>query len=236
MSDITIVFPSLNEKARLKDTLKSYADYFGDRADLVVVDNGSTDGTTEFIQQTYANHPRISILSYDHALGKGGAVYAGFKDRDTPWLGFVDPDGSTSASEFDRLINEGSAAEVVIASRWIAGAHIDRPQPLLRMVYGRMFNVLVNVLFRFRLKDTQCGAKIIKQSVYEEIRPTLTINGFAFDVELILRVKQHGFFIREVPIHWHDVKGSTLSERSGLQAAIDVLSLWWHEFSRRISR
>ncbi|NTV31253.1 glycosyltransferase [candidate division WWE3 bacterium] len=232
MPKVSIIFPALNERKRLERTIRIFIEHFNNAVELVIVDNGSSDGTAEYIRETYSSNPNIRLVYVDRPLGKGGAVYHGFDHVDAELVGFVDPDGSTSPQECEKLISEALRVDFVLASRWIPGASIDQKQPILRRVYGRSFNLLVNTLFNLGIKDTQCGAKFINRAKYLRIRPQLSIRGFAFDVELILRSKQAGYSIKEIPITWHDVEGSTVSQRSGFNAVKDVIKLWLRDLSR----
>ena len=226
MDEVTIVFPALNERTRLIQTLRAYCDYFGTRASLVVVDNGSSDGTVGELKEIFPHSKQIHVLTYPQPLGKGGAVYAGFDAARTEFVGFADADGSIPPSEFDKLLVRKASDHVVIASRWVPGAQMVKKQSIVRQCYGRLFNVFVNLLFKFNVRDTQCGAKIMSRELYQRIQPLLHITAFAFDVDLLLRARQAGAKIVEVPIIWTDSEGSSVSQRSGLNAVKDIWRLW----------
>lgn len=220
MADITIVFPCLNEAQRLESTLDAYLDYFGERINIIVVDNGSTDGTDELIHRKYQDKKNVDYIYFDHPLGKGGAVYAGFDQATSEYVGFADPDGAIKPAEFDKLIGKMHDNDLVIASRWVKGAKISIAQPLTRVLFSRAFNLLVNLLFRLRIKDTQCGAKIISRSFYQKVRDQMTIKRWAFDVELIWRVVNSGGKVLEAPIEWENREGSKSASYKSLFTAI----------------
>ncbi|MCA9392487.1 glycosyltransferase family 2 protein, partial [candidate division WWE3 bacterium] len=102
MADFSIVFPAYNEATVIIDTVRSYVDYFGDRAELIIIDNGSEDGTQKLIEQNFRDDARVKYFYFDHPLGKGGAVYEGFKHASSDLLGFTDTDESVPADQFDR--------------------------------------------------------------------------------------------------------------------------------------
>ncbi len=228
MPDVTIVIPAINEEKRLRVTVPAYLEYFKETVNLLIVDNGSRDGTIDYLKDLEAKHRNISHLEFDEALGKGGAVYAGFNAATTKYVGFVDADISTPPREFEKLINAitNESVDIAIASRWLKGARMDPPQPWSRRVNGRLFNVFVNLMFGLQLSDTQCGAKLMKKEVYEDIKDKLTLKGFSFDVELLWQAKKAGFKVTEVPITWKYIPGHSFNPfKGGMKAVLELLRI-----------
>ncbi len=228
MPDVTIVIPAINEEKRLRVTLPAYLEYFKETVDLLAIDNGSHDGTIDYLKELATKHKNLKYLEFKEALGKGGAVYAGFDAATTKYVGFVDADISTEPQEFEKLINavKDESIDIAIASRWLKGAKMDPPQPWSRRVNGRLFNIFVNLMFGLRLSDTQCGAKLMKKSVYESIKDKLTLKGFSFDVELLWQAKKAGFNIKEVPIVWRYIQGHSFKPfKGGLKAVLELMSI-----------
>ena len=141
-TNLTIIFPALNEGARIENTIISFAEYFGSNVPLVIIDNGSTDNTSELIRKLQVKYPWIEYYYYNHALGKGGAIYEGFRISKTEFSGFADCDGAIKPEEYQKLIDRKNDGDLIIASRWIKGAKIMITQPLLRVISSRIFNFL----------------------------------------------------------------------------------------------
>jgi dolichyl-phosphate beta-glucosyltransferase len=146
-------------------------------------------------------------------IGKGGAIYAGWATSDTAdWLAFVDADGSCSAQETKRLIElarQQSEPISIFASRVkMLGHHVERH--FKRHLVGRVYATLVSELLNIEVYDSQCGLKVIHGAAYREIAKRLTIEGFAFDVDLLVHLLDAGHKIKEEPIDWHDTPGGKI--------------------------
>jgi dolichyl-phosphate beta-glucosyltransferase len=160
-------------------------------------------------------------------LGKGGAVYAGWADHaGAQWLGFVDADGSCSASEVDRLIRllppPGGAPRALFASRVkMLGRRVERL--LKRHLLGRIYATLVSEMLDIPVYDSQCGLKLVPRASFEEIAGGLQVKGFAFDVELMTALLDGGCEVVEVPVDWHETPGGKVRLlRDSWRMALDV--------------
>lgn len=160
-------------------------------------------------------------------LGKGGAVYAGWADHGgAQWLGFVDADGSSSASEVDRLIRllppPGGFPRALFASRVkMLGRRVERL--LKRHLLGRVYATLVSEMLDIPVYDSQCGLKLVPRPVFEKIAPGLQVKGFAFDVEMMTALLDGGCEVVEVPVDWHETPGGKVRLlRDSWRMALDV--------------
>jgi len=214
---LSIVVPAYNEERRLggmlDDYLPFFASRFGDAFELIVVVNGSSDGTAALAARYAAQWPVLRVIVEPASIGKGGAVMLGLRVASGACAGYVDADGSTPASAFLDLVERVSEERpAVIASRWCRGASVSPPQPPLRRFASRVFNLFTRGLFGLRLHDTQCGAKVFHRRALEHL---LNSPGFitrwAFDVDLLFRIRREQIPIIEVPTVWHDVEGSKLT-------------------------
>jgi glycosyltransferase involved in cell wall biosynthesis len=207
----SVIIPAHNEAARLARTLRDYLSVFADSEVLVVL-NGCTDRTAEVAREAGRGVPGLRILDIDHAVGKGGAVRAGFVTARAPLVGYVDADGATPAAELRRLFVEleESNDDAVIASRWSRGSEVIVAQPTLRRLSSRIFNAVVRLLFGLPFRDTQCGAKVFRRSAVRAVSTSLEVSNFAFDVDLLYNLSKAGHTIREVPTRWYDVAGSRI--------------------------
>lgn len=208
----SVVFPCFNEEARILPTLERAVGFLegrGARWEIVVVDDGSRDRTSEVVRARFAALAAVRVLRYETNHGKGFAVREGvFASRGELAL-FSDADLSTPIEELTKLeAKAGEGFDVVVASRVVAGARILTPQPTRRRVSGLVFRSLVRGLGLSSLHDTQCGFKLLRRATVEPILRAIETNGFAFDVELLARAERAGLRIAEVPVDWSDAKGS----------------------------
>lgn len=207
---LRIVIPACNEAARIEPTLTDYCAEFTADARIVVVANGCADATATVAGALCRRYSNLEVVDVSARIGKGGAVRMGLASGQEPFAGFVDADGSTSAREFRRLFEtlRGCGSDVVIGSRWSRGSVVKHAQPLRRRLASRAFNALVSILFGLRFRDTQCGAKIFTRDALLEVLPALELADYAFDIELLWRLKQNSRIVREEPTVWQDRAGS----------------------------
>lgn len=202
-----------------------------------MVDDGSDaaeqDRMAAVLEPFLAESPLfLPLLRLQKNQGKGGAVYAGWDNAGpAEWLAFVDADGSCPATEVRRLIElalhqPGSKAPAAIfASRVkMLGRQVDRH--FKRHLIGRVFATLVSELLHIPVYDSQCGLKLIPKAAYENVRSRLTLTGFAFDVDLLVKLLDTNHPLREEPIDWHETPGGKVRLiRDSWRMARDVLRI-----------
>lgn len=211
---LSIIIPAYNEEQRLPPTLKAYLDYYEPRLgadfEIVVVVNGSRDGTERIARDVAEAHPVVRVIVEPRAVGKGGAIILGFQAAGGNLIGFVDADGATQPPAFDDLVQHIGDAGAIIASRWFKESRVYPPQPLKRRVASRIFNFFVRWFFKVKIRDTQCGAKILTRDAVQAVLPQIGITRWAFDVDLLFKLRRARFKIVEHPTVWHDIGGSQL--------------------------
>jgi len=223
------LIPAYNEEARIEPVLRDYAAFFqknySGAFQLVVVLNGCKDNTLGVVQRVAQDFPSISWLEFPAAIGKGGALIEGLKlAGKADLIGYVDADGATPPRAYLELVKIIGAADCVIGSRWLPGAVIHQSQTGNRQFASRVFHLIVQSLFWLNIRDTQCGAKVMKRVVAEKIHPTLRIADMAFDINLLVSIKRAGFRILEVPTEWTDQAGSKVAlGRSSLTMFLSVV-------------
>jgi len=210
-----LVVPAYNEEKRLGPTLRSYAEYartfYPDDFELLVVVNGSTDRTFEVAQAAAQAHPFIRSLNIPERIGKGGALIEGLRrSAGFDLVGYVDADGATGPESFFKLVELCGKVDCVVGSRRVPGAVIHQYQPSHRQLASKVFNFLVQLFFRLNLRDTQCGAKVIRQPAVEKVLSYLHIADMSFDVNLLYALKHAGCTMLEAPVEWTDHLGSTV--------------------------
>ena len=231
MSDpsLLLLIPAYNEEARIEPVLRQYATFFqrnyAGAFQLVVVLNGCRDNTLGVVQRVAKEFPAIRWLDFPAPIGKGGALIEGLKlAGNVEVVGYVDADGATPPHAYLDLVKKIGAADCIIGSRWVPGAVIHQSQAGNRRFASRVFHGIVQTLFWMNIRDTQCGAKVMRRAVVEKIHPTLRIADMAFDINLLVSIKRAGFTILEVPTEWTDQAGSKVAlARSSLTMFLSVV-------------
>jgi glycosyltransferase involved in cell wall biosynthesis len=225
---VSIVIPAYNEAARIGSTLQTLCEHLQQRPwdwEIRVVDDGSTDGTATIADRFAADEPRLVVQREPHR-GKGGAVKAGLLSA-RGWYRFMcDADLSMPISELKSFLPPLlDNYDVAIGTR--EGAAARRVgEPRSRHLVGRMFNLFVQRLVLPGIEDSQCGFKMFTARAVQAILPHTTVDGWAFDVEMLAIARAQGLRIVEVPIEWHYRSESRLSvTRDGVRMLREILAI-----------
>ncbi len=210
---LTIVIPAFNEEHRLPKTLRrviGFAQGLDSRTEVLVVDNASTDRTPEIARAAAADHDNVSLL-HEPARGKGAAVRKGMLKARGEYLLVCDADLATPIEEIGKFLPPVLCDyDVAIASRQAPGA-VRHEEPWYRHLMGRAFNLIVRLLAVPGIQDTQCGFKCFRREAARALFSVQTVDGWAFDVEVLHIAQRWGYRIVEVPIHWYYGEGSRVS-------------------------
>lgn len=233
--------PAYNEQARLPESLRKIERYF-DQSDwgfheVLVVDDGSTDGTLQAAQTFAAANPNIRVLKNPGNRGKGYSVRHGMLETKGEWTLFTDADLSAPIEELDTLWKEAQRGgqEIAIGSRAIDPSLIGVHQPGFRETAGRFFNLVMRGVTGLDIADTQCGFKLFRGDVAREVFKYQQLERFGFDVEVLFIAKKRGYRIAEVPVHWNHAEGSKVGMFNGLQAFAELASIRLNEMKGRYS-
>jgi glycosyltransferase involved in cell wall biosynthesis len=210
---LLLLIPAYNEERRIEPVLRDYARFFKEnyrgKFQIIVVLNGCTDNTLAVVQKVAAEFPAVGSLEFKEPIGKGGALIEGLKFAPlADLIGYTDADGATPPHAFYELLKHIGEADCVVGSRWLPDSVIHQEQVSRRKFASRVFHLIVQLLFRLNIHDTQCGAKVMKREAVEKIHPFLCIADMAFDINLLVALKRAGFRILEVPTEWTDQAGS----------------------------
>jgi dolichyl-phosphate beta-glucosyltransferase len=209
----SVVIPAFNEAQRLPPFLEKVVAYFEGRDEpyeVIVADDGSTDGTPEIVEARQLG--AVRVLRLQPNAGKGAAVRAGMLAARGAYRLFADADGATPIEELKRLEPMLVAgADVVIGSRVLVDPGVSVTTRPHRVAAGRVFNWLVARVGLHDIADSQCGFKAFTAPAASRLFGALSTRGFGFDVELLLRAKAAGCRIVEVPVNWADQAGSKVS-------------------------
>lgn len=210
---LSIIIPAYNEAGRLPATLPQVIAFVEAQdvpLEILVVDNGSADRTAEIAHGFAAQHPCVTVLSQP-VRGKGAAVRKGMLEGRGRYLFMCDADLAMPIEELGKFLPSTLGEyDVAIASREAPGA-VRYDEPWYRHLMGRVFNLVVRLLTVPGIQDTQCGFKCFRREIARDILSVQTIDGWAFDVEILRIAQQRGCRIVEVPIHWYYGEGSRIS-------------------------
>lgn len=207
------MIPAFNESRRLPPYLEEVVGFFegrGEPWECVVVDDGSTDGTTDVVRAVAARCPAVRALVLPPPnRGKGGAVRAGMLSAVGRFRLFTDADGATPIGELKRLEPALMAgADVVIGSRALPDPSVAVRSLPHRRRAGRAFNRLVAMAGLRGIADSQCGFKAFTARAAQSLFGAVKTQGFGFDVEILLRAQAAGHRVVEVAVNWNDQSGS----------------------------
>ena len=225
---LEVLIPSLNEARRLPSTLMRTIEYLETQpysSSLVVIDNGSTDQTVDLVAGVQSGRVPVSVIGCAQP-GKGAAVRRGIHTSRARFIGYMDADLATPIETLDVVVPLlETGCQAVVGSRRVNGAVLAQRQSFLRLAGGMAFRAMANLVLR-GIADTQCGFKFFAGDLARAIACQLSIDGFAFDIELLWAVTRRNIPVREVPVVWSDRKGSTLQVRAdGARAVADVFRL-----------
>ena len=208
----SVVIPAFNEAARLPrylDEVVQAMDGRGEPYEVIVVDDASSDGTSDAVKAAARAHPSVRLLRLDENVGKGGTVRAGMLAARGRYRLFTDADGATPITELKRLEAALAAgADVAIGSRVLVDPGVSVATRPHRVAAGRIFNWIRERFGLRGIADSQCGFKLFRAAVADDLFGRLRTQGFAFDVEILLMAQRAGYRIAEVPVNWTDQPGS----------------------------
>jgi dolichyl-phosphate beta-glucosyltransferase len=204
--DLSVIIPAFNEETRITSTVSRVVAYLDAREsgyEVIIVDDGSRDGTNILLRSLALRIPRVCIFTLGDNRGKGAALAVGVGGSCGDQILISDADLSTPIEEIEKLERAITAgADVAIASRARQGAQVEISQPWYRVAMGRTFNLAVRALLLPGLYDTQCGFKLFRGSVGRRLFAACSTDGFAYDVEVLYRARLQGLVVEEVPVRW----------------------------------
>lgn len=226
---LTVVIPAYDEEQRLGTTLAEVTRYLearGDDFEVLVVDDGSQDQTAAVVQRF--DDRRVRLLALPHNRGKGAALRYGVGASRGDWILLCDADLSTPIEDLELLERHGETSQVILGSRATAESDITRHQPVHRELMGKTFNVILRLLGLVSVRDSQCGFKLLRGDVGRELFAQLTIDRFAYDVELVCLARDRGLRVVEQGVRWANSASSRVHPvRDSLNMLLDVLRLRW---------
>ncbi len=226
----SLVIPAYNESARIELTLARVLECVRSRgwdAEILVVNDGSTDNTEALVTTWLDRHPRLHLINNPGNRGKGYSVRNGLLQAAGEIVLFTDSDLSAPMVEAERLFAAiESGADVAIGSRWLDRERQTKHQPLYRRFFGRCYNWLTRRVMGLPFKDTQCGFKAFRREAAQVIFRLQTIERWGFDPEILFIARKLHYRIVEVPVTWgHDERSRLSYLRDGTQMLKEMVEI-----------
>ena len=234
----TIVIPAYNESARIEATLREVVNCIrstGWRAEVIVVNDGSTDSTARQVLDFSVTAPEVRLLENPGNRGKGYSVRHGLLQARGDIVMFTDADLSAPIREAELLFDAiGAGADIAIGSRWLESSRQTHRQPLYRQFFGRCFNLITRMVMGLRFHDTQCGFKAFTRNAAQTVFQLQTIEGWGFDPEILFIATKRGLRIDEVPVSWHHDARSRISYlKDGFHMLREMAMIRWNALRGR---
>lgn len=227
---LSIVIPAYNEETRIEGTLTRVLGCVAERgwdAEILVIDDGSSDHTVDIVQRWQETAPRLHLIKNPGNRGKGYSVRNGLLQAAGDIVLFTDADLSAPMEEAEGLFAALQAgADVAIGSRWLDRQRQTHHQPLYRRFFGRCFNWLTRTVIGLPFKDTQCGFKAFRREAAQVIFRLQTIERWGFDPEILFIARKLGYKVVEVAVTWgHDERSRISYLRDGLKMLEEVAEI-----------
>lgn len=211
---ISLVLPAYNEAdniepmvAEAMPALEAVSDDF----EIIVVDDGSADGTAAVTRQVMESNPHVRLIEHPVNQGFGAAVFSGFANAEKDWIFYTDADRQFVLGELENFVPLMDQADL------IAGYRAPRRDPFLRVFYGKGWSMLCTLVFGYTVRDVDCGFKLFRREIIEDLAPTIRSRGATFSIEWLVRAKRAGYRFVELPVtHRPRVAGSQTGANIGV--------------------
>lgn len=232
MKTLSIIIPAYNEETHivntLNDLLRGEKENPFSLIEVVVIDDGSSDDTRKIVDEYSLRDDRVRCEGYEKNHGKGHAVSFGMKKTSGDYKIFLDADGSTHIDSVNKILNHANDQDldIIIGSRSkSSGGIIDVPQSKKRAKLGGLGSNLIKVFLKMPIRDTQCGCKIFKKDIADDLFSNMRSKGWMFDCDLLYRAHKKGINIKEVGVNWSNKKVSKVKAISYPKSFIDLIKI-----------
>lgn len=223
---ISIIVPLYNEEKRARDFLNSLIITCKNKLnkyEIILVNDGSIDNTLDMIKKISLREKNVKIISYKKNVGKSFAILQGIKKAHGEFILFIDADGSISPMEIPKMIEKLKDFDMVIGCR--DPKHADIVRPIMRTIISKIFNFMVNSLFKLQVTDVMCGFKGFRRKVIDNMIKDIKSKQWDLDIELIYKARKGGCTIHSLPIKWVHKKGSNINIISSLKIFIELIKI-----------
>lgn len=194
---LSLILPVYNEELNINDVIVSSENFLNKNEiikvyEIIVVDDGSTDKTADILESLRLKIRNLKVLRHNENLGYGAAILSGVQNAEYSWCLIMDADGQVSISSLNNALHYTKENDIIVGYRY------KRDDPIIRIILGKLFSSLMNLLFHLNLRDVNCGFKLFRKKC-------LNINGFtchsgAFYTHILLNAMKRGYLIKEFPI------------------------------------
>jgi dolichyl-phosphate beta-glucosyltransferase len=232
---LSVVIPAYNEEHRILPTLTRFDEWLSAQGwpyEVLVADDGSADGTVDLVRAFGKDHPAVRVSPQERNQGKGYALKRIMGETTGAFVLYTDADLPVDPAALPWFLEplEVEEYDLTIASRWVPGAPSPADVPSGRAFISKSFRLLMRPFVLNGVVDTQCGFKAFRGDVARHLFRQLTIDRFAFDVELIYLAQRAGYRIKEVPVRIRHADGSTVRPvRDSLDTLRDLARIKWND-------
>jgi len=228
-SSISMIIPVYNDRESLMRAVPASLEALSritDRFELIIAEDGSNDGSTEFARECAGKDTRVRLLHNDNRQGRGKALNNAIRSATGDIVGYFDVDLATDMGHLRELVASiEDGYDIATGSRLMPASDIVRSGN--REIASRGYNFLVRLILRSRLHDHQCGFKAFNRKKILPLLPGIRSNHWFWDTEIIVRGEREGFRIREFPVRWKEGKGTTVRRQDIWEMGTAILKLWW---------
>jgi len=227
VKSLSVFFPVHNEAGNINRVIEStlaILPKLTKKWEIIVVNDGSTDKTGQVVEKLIEKEPRIRMITHNRNYGYGSALKDGFYNASYEWIVFTDGDGQFDFGEVTKFLEKADQADLVI------GYRIDRQDPFIRKLFGWGWTFLANLLLGIKVKDVDCGFKLVKKEVIDAIPRLASIRGGMISPELLAKTKKAGFKITQVGVHHfprQEGKQTGAELKVIFESFLDLAKLWW---------
>ncbi|MDN7025385.1 glycosyltransferase family 2 protein [Methanoculleus sp. FWC-SCC1] len=232
MSEIEVssVLPVYNDREALTIAIPRSIEHLEaiapGRFELIVAEDGSSDGSAEFVRECAESDPRVRLMHGDERLGRGKALARAFAGAHGPIVCYYDVDLATDMQHLAELIAAiRDGADIATGSRLLPESNIVRTGD--REIASRGYNRLVRTILKSHLYDHQCGFKAFNRARLLTLLPSVESNHWFWDTEVLVRAQRNGYRISEFPVRWRQGEGTTVKPKDVLEMGSAILHLWW---------
>ncbi len=228
ISELSVFFPAYNEEAHIGETIRRaiiVLEKVADKWEIVVVDDGSKDTTGRIVQSLAKDEKRIKLVTHAPNRGYGASLKSGFYNSRYSWIAFTDSDGQFDFSEITKLIKTRDATGADL----IVGYYLKRSVPFYRKLNTFLWQIIVRMLFGLKVRDIDCGFKLISKKVIDKIPKLESERGAFISSEFLIKAQKYGFKIVEVGVHHYPRvagKGTGADFNVIVKSFIDLFKLW----------
>jgi len=225
---LSVFLPVYNEEANIKSVVlatKTALTGVAAEWELIIVDDGSTDGSAKLIRELSESEKRIKVITHKANEGYGASITSGLYGSRYPWISFIDSDGQFDFTEITNFINKQKETNADL----VIGYYKKRQVSAFKVVTSKLWELTVVVLFGLKVRDIDCGFKLISKKVIDTIAPLESRRGAFISSELLIKAKNKGFKIVEIPVsHYPRLKGVGTGRNLNviIKSFVDLLRLW----------